>query len=108
MENEFCIKADGSVEILISADGLPSAVGIFPTIIFKQENRLREVLNMLDSYALRGYWVDGWKWIKNQAFDRKGEKTSVEVRFRVCKTRDEALVLVERIKEIVNNLGGEI
>ena len=26
MDNEFCIKPDGSVEILISADGLPSAV----------------------------------------------------------------------------------
>jgi len=59
---------------------------------------------MLDSYALRGYWVDGWKWVTNQVFDRKGEKTSVEVRFRICKTKDEALVLVESIKEIVNNL----
>jgi hypothetical protein len=34
-KNDFCIKSDGSVEILISADGLPSAVGIIPTICYK-------------------------------------------------------------------------
>jgi hypothetical protein len=104
MENEFCIKPDGSVIIPISADGLPSAVGIIPTICYKPEERLKELQNALDSCALQGYWVEGWKWIKNPAFD-KDEKTSVEIKYRVCKNKDEALALVERIKELVNKLG---
>ncbi len=104
MENEFCIKPDGSVEIPISADGLPSAVGIMPTICYKPERRLKEVQDVVDGYALRGYWVEGWKWIKNPVFDKKGEKTTAEIKYRVCKTRDEALAVVEKIKQIVDRM----
>jgi hypothetical protein len=105
MENEFCIKEDGSVVIPINADGLPSAVGLIPTINYKPEERLKILQDALDGLVLQGYWVEGWKWIKNPAFDKKGEKTTAEIKYRVCKTKDEALIIVETIKEIIGNIG---
>jgi len=106
MDNEFCIKPDGSVEILISADGLPSAVGIVPTICYKPEVRLEKVENIIDSYALQGYWVEGWKWIKNTLFDKKGEKTTAEIRYRICKNPAEAKILVGKIRKIIDGFEG--
>ncbi len=101
---EFCIKPDGSVEIPINPEGLPSVIGIMPTICYKPEERLKMVEAVIDGCALRGYWVDSWKWIRNPVFDKNGEKTSVEIKYRVCKNNDEALILVEKIKEIVKRL----
>jgi hypothetical protein len=101
-QNNFCIKQDGSVEILISPDGLPSAVVIVPTVCCKPEERLKKIQNVLDSYALQGYWVSGWKWIRNPVFDKKGEKTTAEIRYRICKNQDEAKILVGKIKEIID------
>ncbi len=97
---DICLLPDGSVEIIISKDGLPSRIAILPTITCK-DKRLQLIEDQLDGLALRGYWVDGWKWIKNEAFDRKGEKTSIEIKFRMCKNKEEANIIGQKIKEII-------
>jgi hypothetical protein len=42
---------------------------------------------------------------KNPVFDKRGEKTTAQIKYRICKNKDEATILVERIKAIINKLG---
>jgi hypothetical protein len=104
METEFCLNPDGSVNILIEKDGLPSLVGVVPLITYSPEDRLKKITNIKESYVLRGMFVEGWKWIKNPVFDKKGEKTTVEFRIRMCKNKDEALIVASKVKTILEAL----
>ena len=99
--NDFVVKEDGFIEIPIIKSGLPSATALFPTIAFKAENRLTEVERQLDVLALQGKWVEGWKWIRNPLFDREGQKTTAEIKFRMCKNINEADMVACKIKEIL-------
>jgi len=99
--NDFVLQPDGSVAIPISKDGLPAATAITPLITYKPEQRLLEVDNILNSYAMRGLFIDELKWIRNEAFDRKGEKTTIQIKFRLCKNVDEATMISGKIKNIV-------
>lgn len=101
MSNDFALQPDGSVEIPINKDGLPSCTVIAPLITYKPEQRLLEVDNILNSYAIRGLFIDELKWIRNEAFDKRGEKTTIQIKFRICKNEDEARMIGGKIKNIV-------
>ena len=102
--DDFVLQPDGSVEIPIRKDGLPSATAIAPLINYKPEQRLLEVDNILNSYAMRGLFIDELKWIRNEAFDRKGEKTTIQIKFRLCKNEDEATMIAGKIKDIIEKV----
>jgi hypothetical protein len=101
---DFAVKDDGSVEILIVESGLPYATALFPTICYKTEDRLKKIEHQLDVLALQGRFVEGWKWIRNPAFDTKNEKTTAEIKFRMCKNEDEANLIAEKIKKIIKDV----
>ena len=106
---DFAVKDDGSVEILIVESGLPYATALFPTICYKAEDRLNKIEHQLDVLALQGRFVEGWKWIRNPVVDKKNEKTTAEIKFRMCKNENEALIVAEKVKKLIKNLykGGE-
>lgn len=105
---EFCINKNGEAIIPINPDGLPSAECVVPTIAYKSEERLKEIEKQLDVLALQGKWVDGWKWIKNEAFDNKGEKTTAEIKFRICKNAAEARIVANKIRQICTRIESEV
>jgi hypothetical protein len=102
--NDFVLQSDGSVVIPIRRDGLPSATAIAPLINYKPEQRLLEADNILNSYAMRGLFIEEFKWIRNKAFDRNGEKTTIQIKVRICKNENEAAMTANKIKGIIEKM----
>ena len=103
-KSEFVLNSDGSVEIPIQKDGLPSAVGVYPMINIKSSDRLLELDDLLNSYAMRGLYIDELKWIRNTAFDKRGEKTTLQIKLRRCKNKDEAMMIAGKVKRIIEGV----
>ncbi len=96
--------ADGSVNVLIDKEGLPEMTSALPAPFMDAIARDRSVAKAIDGKYLSGYFLIEQKQIRNIAFDKDGEKTTTEFRYRACKNEDEAKLVGEKIKAILEKM----
>ena len=102
IKRDHCIySSDGSVKILIDSEGLPELECLIPAPFMDEVGRDKMVAKAVDGFYLSGYFLVEQKRIRNLAFDKGKEKTTTRLRYRVCKNEDEALLVGEKIKAIL-------
>jgi len=92
---------DGSVEIFIHPSGMPEVTAIMPAPHQTEAEREATHQHNMDAIALHGHILVSAKRVKNEMFDKQGEKTSWQYVYRMPKNEDEAKALNERIKVIL-------
>jgi len=95
------IEPTGEASVRISPDGLPAFKALVPCPWSTPLIREPEVTKAVESVYMQGYYVTGQKLIHNEAFDKCSEKTTTQLSFRVCKTKDEAEFVLGKVKAIV-------
>ena len=98
------INDTGEVVVLIDPDGLPAFWATVPTPMMSEIKRAEEVQDQIDSLYLSGYFVTSQKRAKNPAFDSGDEMTTTKIQYRACKNQDEALLVVEKVKAILEKV----
>lgn len=83
----------------ISKDGLPGGTALVPAPLLKANERMVEVKRAKCSLARKGFYVTSQKKVANKAFDKTGAKTTTEIKYRTCKTEDEAKEVWAQIVE---------
>ncbi len=76
--------------IRVSEDGLPAGTALGPAPLLKAKERMIEVERAKCSLAMLGFYITSQKKVVNKAFDKTGAKTTTEIKYRTCKTKDEA------------------
>ena len=95
------IEPTGEASVAISPDGLPSFEALVPCPWSTPLTREPEVTEAIESVYMQGYYLVGTRLIHNEAFDKRGEKTTTQLSFRICKTNDEAEYVLAKVKAIV-------
>ena len=96
---------DGSLEIFGNEQGLPQATAVIPCPWADETERQKRFEDALESLVLKGYFIIETKRIRNEAFDKKNEKTTLEVKYRACKSEQEIHAVASKIKEVVMRNG---
>lgn len=96
------IQPDGMVTIVISSDGVPSCVGLVLAAMMTEKKREERVNEAIDSAYLYGWFVESQTRIRNDAFDKPGEKTTTKLSLRACKTEDEGCFVLGKVEAIGN------
>jgi len=95
---------DGSVEIFGSKEGYPRIMGVVPApdINTKSEEEREAVhTEACDNITLEGYLITAKKRIRNQAFDKKDQKTTLQIQYRPAMNEEEVNEIHRRITEII-------
>lgn len=95
---------DGSAVVAIDRDGLPEMTCHVPAPFMDAIARDKRVTSTVDGFYLSGYFLVEQKMIRNIAFDKGKEKTTTEFRYRACKNEDEARLVGEKIKAILEKM----
>ena len=95
---------DGGFEIFGNDTGYPRMKAVIPAPDINTpdaEERIRRHQEGVDGIVLQGYLVTKRQLIRNQAFDRKDQKTTLSLAFRPCMSKQEIEVVALQIKEIL-------
>ena len=77
------------------------AEGLIPCPMMDEIAREVRVRKAIEGKWLAGYWCEVVGRKKNPVFDKKGEKSSVKIKWRFCHTEDEAKFIVKKVQEIL-------
>jgi hypothetical protein len=108
-EFPYCKYHDGGIiEVFGNEYGLPIITGVIPApdINTKDEiERQKRYDEAIDGITLQGYIIISKKLIRNEGFDKKGQKTTLKLSYRPCKNKQE----IEQVYfKILNILGQDI
>jgi hypothetical protein len=84
--------------------GLPSATCVVPapSVNCKDESeRQKRFESAIEGCILEGKFIVEQKRIRNTAFDKRDEKTTLQLKIRACKTPDEVNAIHDKIVEIL-------
>jgi len=95
------IDTDGNVSVAMNPAGLPSFESVVPSPMQPLDKRERVVSDARDSIHMQGYFITAEKLIRNMAFDKRGEQSTTQISFRICKNEDEAAYVIGKVKAIV-------
>lgn len=84
-------------------NGLPSVVGIIPCPFGDELERGIVFDKHLKAIIIRGYVILETKRVKNQAFDKNNNKTSLRVKYRSCKNAEEIHQVAKEISIILKS-----
>jgi hypothetical protein len=98
---------DGRIVILTSEDGLPSMTALVPAPMMDESKRQEVVARAKDSAWMSGQFIESERRIRNDVFDKRGEKTTTEMRVRMCKNPEEAAFVMEQITRILRKMEQE-
>lgn len=91
----------GTVEIRGHPSGLPAFEGVVPAPFCDETERQRRFQAALDQMTMSGYMILETKRIRNDAFDKTNEKTTLRVKWRTCKNEDEIKAVHAKLMEII-------
>lgn len=95
------IEPTGHVSVGITEDGRPSFESVVPCPWGTPEKIERALDKAKESIYMQGYFITSTKLIRNEAFDKRGEKTTTQISFRTCKTEDEAKFVIGKVESII-------
>jgi hypothetical protein len=97
----------GRVDVCYSPDGLPSFEAVCPAPFVSETERQRKVDAARRGIVLDGAVITSERRIRNDAFDKRGEKTTTKFCARICKNEDEARAAVDRIERLLAEMSKE-
>jgi hypothetical protein len=103
---------NGTVEIRGHESGLPKIDGVVPAPFCDETERQKRFQAAIDQITMSGYMILETKRIRNDAFDKKDANTTLQIKWRTCKTEDEIKAVHAKIMDIMNKgatkeIGGE-
>ena len=112
IKNEMIIKEfpfctyykDGMIEIFGNESGSPSVTAVCPAPDINTKNgeeRQKRHDEACNGITLQGYLITSRKLIHNKAFDKRGQKTTLQVKYRPCKNKDEIQMVHSEIIKII-------
>ena len=108
MKHDCCrYYEDGTVDVAISPDGLPEMTALLPAPFMDEVRRHKMVEDAINNLYLKGYFLVSSIRVKNTAFDKGEEKTTTELVYRLCKNADEARLVGDKIKGVVEGIFDE-
>jgi hypothetical protein len=91
-------------------NGMPELTGVIPAPDLNtksEEERLEKFDKVCEQLLLKGYFIKS-KWrIRNKAFDKPGQKTTLKIVYRPCKTEDEMKIVFKKAMAILTRLADE-
>ena len=104
----FCTYyKDGTIEIFGNESGTPQITAVCPAPDIntkdgaERQKRFDEACNGI---TLQGYLITSKKLIHNQAFDKKGQKTTLQLIYRPCKNNDEIKMVHTEIMKLIKGV----
>ncbi len=91
-------------EIFGNKEGLPKIKGVIPAPDINhtsEEEREKTFKKVLDNITIEGFYIIKTQRIRNMAFDKKRQKTTLSVEYRPCKNEEEIKLVAERIRKIL-------
>ena len=104
------VNKDGSIQIFGNKDGMPEITGVIPApgVNTKDEKeRQKRHEEACEDLSLLGYFIVSKKLIRNESFDDPGQRTTLQVVYRPCKTRAEIRKVAAELERIVLKRIGE-
>ena len=104
-ECPFCKYYDsGIIEVFGNKEGYPRYTGVCPApdVNTKPEDRQKRYDDAINGITLQGYLITYQKFIRNTAFDKKGQKTTLKIKYRPCKNRTEINQVYSKICKILD------
>lgn len=101
---------DGSIEILGNKEGYPRMSGVIPApdINTKSEQERKYIHDgACDQITIQGYLIVTKKLIRNTAFDRHDQKTTLKVYYRPCRNKTEMEQVHSDILKIIEKRRNE-
>ena len=95
---------DGTIEIFGNPEGYPRFSGAIPAPDINtasEEERQKRFDEACDALTLQGYFFVKKQRIRNTAFDKPGQKTTLSVSYRACKNENEIKEVRDLILEII-------
>lgn len=96
------IHEDGRIEIIVTADGYPMCEGPVPAPWMSEIERAKVVQQQREAIWMRGMFITAEQRVRNEAFDKRNERTTTKIKYRMCKNADEAKFVVSKVKEILS------
>lgn len=96
---------DNCIEIHGNAEGYPRMTGVIPAPDINtssEEEREKRFKGACDNLYLQGYFIVSKRRIRNTAFDRPGQKTSLKIVYRPCKKGKEIVQVKGEIQRIID------
>jgi hypothetical protein len=99
---------EGIIEIFGNESGSPEITAVCPAPDVNTKDgaaRQKKYDEACDGITLQGYLIVEKKMIRNEVFDDPGQKTTLQVRYRPCKTKSEIEQLHMQIVKILGIKG---
>ena len=100
---KFCRYTEDGFEIFGNKEGLPKITAVVPApdVNHKtEEDRQKTHTDACNGITLQGYFIVSKRLIRNEAFDKKGQKTTLKIIYRPCKTPKEMAEVRDSIMQI--------
>ena len=97
---------DGTIEIFGNEEGLPAISGTIPAPDINtssEEERQKRFDQVCAGISLQGYFFTKKQRIRNIAFDKPGQKTTLSIRYRPCKNEKEIKEVHALVMEILRS-----
>lgn len=108
-EFPFCkYHDDGTIEVFGNESGSPEITGLVPSpdVNTKSgEERQKRYDEACNGIILQGYFIVKTELIRNKAFDKPGQKTTLRVVYRPSKNKEELQMVHSNILKIMKLAG---
>lgn len=102
MKGYFSEFTDQSSIVRVDPSGLPKAWSIIPAPMKTEKERAAMIEKVRQRLWLHGAWIERESRVKNPVFDKKSEKSSTKIVWRVCQSEDEAKFVMAKIAQILH------
>lgn len=102
-EFKFCRYYEEGFEVFGNKEGLPKITAVVPApdINHKTEkDREKTHTDACNGIILQGYYIVSKRLIRNETFDKKGQKTTLKLIYRPCRTPKEMMEVRDSIMKI--------
>jgi hypothetical protein len=101
---------DGIIEVFGNESGTPIITGVVPAPDINTKDgveRQKRYDEATNGITLQGYFIISQKLIRNEGFDKKGQKTTLKLSYRPCKNKQEIEQIYLKILKILGKEIGE-
>lgn len=95
---------DGTIEVFGNDEGYPRYTGVCPAPDVNTKDgveRQKRYDEAINGITLQGYFITDQKLIKNAVFDKKGQKTTLEIKYRPCMNKSEIELVYSKILHLL-------
>lgn len=101
MRSLIVVTEDGLQVRLFHRGKEPHLTLVVPVPMIDEIERECRVARARDQIHLQGLWIDSVRRVRNDVFDRSGEKSTTQFKVRGCCTDNEARYVLMRVSQLL-------